>query len=147
MCPHTTIYVSWCCYICVLILLYMCPHTTHLLSCIESSHASHELTKIYQGSIKALFKLYSGSIKVTSRFSSLLSRTESSHASPELTRGHVSFFFVLIPASGRLGGVSKAAAATTAATAAWSCGGQWGSWMRRRGRKSGWTQVLTLAYA
>jgi hypothetical protein len=26
MCPHTAIYVSSCCYICVLILLYMCPH-------------------------------------------------------------------------------------------------------------------------
>jgi hypothetical protein len=28
MCPHTAIYVSSYCYICVLILLYMCPHTT-----------------------------------------------------------------------------------------------------------------------
>ena len=28
MCPHATIYVSSCYYICVLILLYMCPHTT-----------------------------------------------------------------------------------------------------------------------
>ena len=27
MCPHTTIYVSSYCYICVLIVLYMCAHT------------------------------------------------------------------------------------------------------------------------
>jgi hypothetical protein len=31
MCPHTTIYVFAYYYICVLILLYMCPHTTILL--------------------------------------------------------------------------------------------------------------------
>jgi hypothetical protein len=28
MFPHAAIYMSLCCYICVLILLYMCPHTT-----------------------------------------------------------------------------------------------------------------------
>ncbi len=32
MCPHTAIYVSACCYICVLILLYMCPHTAMYVS-------------------------------------------------------------------------------------------------------------------
>jgi hypothetical protein len=32
MCPHTTIYVSSYCYICVLIQVYMCPHTAMYLS-------------------------------------------------------------------------------------------------------------------
>ncbi len=32
MCPHTAIYVSACCYICVLILLYMCPHAAIYVS-------------------------------------------------------------------------------------------------------------------
>jgi len=32
MCPHTTAYVSSYCYKCVLILLYMCPHTTIYVS-------------------------------------------------------------------------------------------------------------------
>ncbi len=32
MCPHTAIYVSSYCYICVLILLYMCPHTAIYVS-------------------------------------------------------------------------------------------------------------------
>ena len=32
MCPHTAVYVSSYCYICVLILLYMCPHTALYVS-------------------------------------------------------------------------------------------------------------------
>jgi hypothetical protein len=37
--PHTTIYVSSCYYICVLILLYLCPHTTAFLSSGEYNGA------------------------------------------------------------------------------------------------------------
>jgi hypothetical protein len=33
VCPHTAVYVSSYCYVCVLILLYMCPHTA---SCVSS---------------------------------------------------------------------------------------------------------------
>ena len=37
MCPHTTIYVSSCYYLCVLILLYMCPRTAiYVLICVSS---------------------------------------------------------------------------------------------------------------
>ena len=32
MCPHTAMCVSSCCYICVLMLLYMCPHTAICVS-------------------------------------------------------------------------------------------------------------------
>ena len=32
MCPHTPIYVFSCCYVCVLMLLYMCPHAGAVLN-------------------------------------------------------------------------------------------------------------------
>jgi hypothetical protein len=39
MCPHTATYVSSCCYMCVLMLLYMCSHTAMYVS----SDAAREL--------------------------------------------------------------------------------------------------------
>ena len=40
-CPHTTIYVSSYCYTCAFILLYMCPHTTIHVSSYCYTRASY----------------------------------------------------------------------------------------------------------
>jgi hypothetical protein len=46
ICPHTTIFVSSYCYICVLVLLYMCLHITmcpHTFMYVSSGHFACQL--------------------------------------------------------------------------------------------------------
>jgi hypothetical protein len=48
MCPHTAVYVSSCCYMCVLIRLYMCPHTVSSASQARAYMCPH--TAVYVSS-------------------------------------------------------------------------------------------------
>jgi len=49
MCPHTPIYVSAYSYMCVLILLYMCPHITIYVSSDYCVSAYYNTWRTYEG--------------------------------------------------------------------------------------------------